>query len=317
MSSCGRWYAVGCALVLAACADEAANQTDAPLPRDGAVAEVSGATDLGPDAAVPDAGTPDGAVLDAAPAPDAAPDIASPDAAAPDAAIDAAGPDAAIDAAAPDAAAPDAAIDAAAPDAAAPDQGAPDAGQPDIDCMSTCNALKPPNTTVSTCSGSVCVFVCNNGTLDCNNTLNQPGDTDGCEVDLNAMKNTCATATQMTQSICGDENADVATATGLGSAWYRVQVEECSNWDHDFNVAVSIAANQGGAAYDIYVREGSCTAALDGKGACSWDCVDDDWSDDWGADDSKWIYIMVTHVSGGTCAGYTLKAHGNSYCTCP
>jgi hypothetical protein len=141
----------------------------------------------------------------------------------------------------------------------------------------------------------------------------------GCEVDLGEATrtvNTCATATTLSKTICGDDGADEATASNRGSRWFKVKVDECSNWDVNLNVAVSMAANQGGTDYDIEVAEGSCTASLDGKGACNWDCVDDDWSDDWAQNDDKWIYIKVFHVSGNACTNYTLRAAGNKFCAC-
>ena len=82
-------------------------------------------------------------------------------------------------------------------------------------------------------------------------------------------------------------------------------------------MSVFMAASQGGSDYTIEVAEGSCTASLDGKGSCSANCVDDDWSDGWGTDDSKWIYIKVSHASGSACTNYTLKAKEYSFCTCP
>lgn len=183
-------------------------------------------------------------------------------------------------------------------------------------CFDVCNLS---HTDTHTCYQGDCrVSTCDPHYHNCNGT-----HSDGCEVDLgywnsssdNRVQNTCATAVDG-GSVCGDDFNDVQEVQGTGTKWVKFRVDECSDWDKNLSFAASLNSSEGGYYYDLQAREGSCIASLDGKGACDWDCVDDDWSDGWGQDDDKWIYVLVHHVTGQACSPWTLRGLGFSFCSC-
>ena len=161
------------------------------------------------------------------------------------------------------------------------------------------------------CVDGTCVSVCPDKYIDCDGITEN-----GCEVylgDYDNADNDCSTAVSFSIPICGDEGQDTATVQGRGTKWCKVRVEECSEWDADLNVALTLSSPEG-TNYDMVVLEGSCESNPDPATGDPDDCADDYWSDTWGSDDDKWIYILVYHVSGNSCDNWTLTAWGNSVC---
>ena len=133
--------------------------------------------------------------------------------------------------------------------------------------------------------------------------------------------NTCAGAEQL-PSVSGDEGG-TASASGTGSKWFKVQVQETSSsiFEEDLAYAVTLTS-PAGMDYDLYVRQGpqdgspDCNAA-EKKGTLSGttETVSDGWDDDQGIggeDDDVWLSVEVRHVSGDDCdAKWSLTVKGN------
>lgn len=133
--------------------------------------------------------------------------------------------------------------------------------------------------------------------------------------------NACATAEQL-PAVSGDEG-DTATASGTGSKWFKVHVEETDSsiFGADLSYKVTLTSPPG-MDYDLFVKQGqedgspNCAAA-EKKGTPSGtsESVSDNWDDDQGIggeDDSVWLNIEVRHVSGNECnATWSLTVKGN------
>lgn len=136
-----------------------------------------------------------------------------------------------------------------------------------------------------------------------------------------ASPNACATAEQLS-AVSGDEGG-TATASGTGSKWLKVHVEETDSsiFSSDLSYKVTLTS-PAGMDYDLFVKQGpedgnpDCGAA-EKKGAPSGasESVSNDWNDDQGLggeDDSVWLNVEVRHVSGNDCnATWSLTVQGN------
>lgn len=129
----------------------------------------------------------------------------------------------------------------------------------------------------------------------------------------------CPNATQL-QSIAGDENHDVRTASGETSAWFNVLVEEAVSSILDYpglSYTVTLAS-PASTSYGLFVYTGGGSptcfgAAKQGTGSPA--TVHDSWSDSIGIDDSTWITIEVRYLSGGACGPsdqWTLTVAGHT-----
>ena len=133
--------------------------------------------------------------------------------------------------------------------------------------------------------------------------------------------NNCASAEQLA-AVSGDEG-DTVTASGSGSKWLKVQVQETDSgiFETDISYKVSLTSPPG-MDYDLYVKQGpqdgspNC-GATEVKGTLSGgsESVSASWDDDQGIggeDDSVWLSIEVRHVSGDDCdAKWSLTVVGN------
>jgi hypothetical protein len=121
--------------------------------------------------------------------------------------------------------------------------------------------------------------------------------------------------------VCGDENNDVLTVTGVGSKWFEVYVAECvssliSYPDLSFTAIID---SPPGMNYDMYVYKGddggpNCSAAPT-KASGVPERVMDGWGDSMGSEDGTWLSIEVRYVSGTDCEPtdtWTLRVEGNT-----
>lgn len=132
--------------------------------------------------------------------------------------------------------------------------------------------------------------------------------------------NACGGAEQL-PAVSGDEGG-AANASGSGSKWFKVHVEETSSsvFEEDLSYSVTLTS-PAGMDYDLYVRQGpqdgnqDCNSA-EKKGTLSGgsESVSDGWDDDQGLggeDDSVWLSIEVRHLSGDDCdAKWSLSVKG-------
>ena len=175
-------------------------------------------------------------------------------------------------------------------------------------CGVECNVANASSECVN---GNCAIGECLDKYVDCDGITEN-----GCEFylgDYDNPQNDCTTALTISPEICGDEGQDTSTLQGKGTKWCKVKVVECSDWDNDLNVAITLSSPEG-ANYDMVALEGSCLSNPDPATGDPDDCADDNWSDTWGSDDDKWIYILVYHVSGSSCENWALTAWGNSHC---
>jgi hypothetical protein len=123
------------------------------------------------------------------------------------------------------------------------------------------------------------------------------------------------------QSIDGDQNHDVRTATGNTSRWLTLEVVEAVSSIIDFPSLSYTATltSPPGTSYGLFVYTGdssgpSCfSAAKQGTGNPA--VVTDSWGDTLGVDDTTWITLEVRYLSGGACGPndeWTLTVEGNT-----
>lgn len=151
----------------------------------------------------------------------------------------------------------------------------------------------------------------------------QPDDDPACE-----SPNACANATEL-PSIAGDQEADVADATGSTSQWFRIYVREDYHAPligRKLRVTITLDSPEG-ANYDLYAYfdENSAQIACGSpsgesrKPAGQQDTVSLVWGEEEGvgipnaSDDSRWVSIEVRRVSGScdASAPWTLTVYGH------
>lgn len=125
-------------------------------------------------------------------------------------------------------------------------------------------------------------------------------------------------------AIAGDEGNPTATRNGHTNKWFKIHIEEqdSSIGGEDLSYTVSLTSPPG-VVYSLKVYPG----AEDGPADCNAGVVNgtgnppsvhDSWDDDQGfggEDDSKWLIIEITHVSGELCSSadnWTLLVQGNT-----
>lgn len=136
-----------------------------------------------------------------------------------------------------------------------------------------------------------------------------------------ASPNACAAATDL-GSVSGDKNADVKTAQGSGSQWFKVKVTE----DDSSVIGTSLRAraelvSPAGTNFDLYTYLGSsgsheCSAVSKASTSTGADSTTDEWGEGTisnGSSDDRWVTVEVRWVSG-TCspsAKWSLTVRGN------
>lgn len=146
------------------------------------------------------------------------------------------------------------------------------------------------------------------------------GGAGGSPCDFTA-SNTCSNAEQL-PDVSADEGG-TATATGTGSKWLKVHLEETDSsiFASDLSYKVTLTSPPG-MDYNLAVKQGpedgnpDCgAAAIAGTPQGSSETVSNDWNDDQGLggeDDSRWLSIEITHVSGDDCdAQWSLTVVGS------
>jgi len=150
-----------------------------------------------------------------------------------------------------------------------------------------------------------------------------PGPGPGGGTGACASPNVCTGATDL-GSIRGDKGADVKTAQGSGSQWFKVRVTE----DDSGVTGMSLAAkatltSPPGTNFDLYVYTGGssnveCSAVSKASTTAGTDTASVEFGESGivsnGSDDSRWVTIEVRWVSG-TCAPtakWTLTVNGNT-----
>jgi hypothetical protein len=125
-------------------------------------------------------------------------------------------------------------------------------------------------------------------------------------------------------AIAGDEGSPSATRSGHTNKWFKIHIEEqdASIGDEDLSYTVSLASPPG-VVYSLKVYTGAedgpadCNAGV-ANGVGNPPSVSASWDDDQGfggEDDSKWLIIEITHVSGELCSSsdnWTLLVQGNT-----
>ena len=125
-------------------------------------------------------------------------------------------------------------------------------------------------------------------------------------------------------AIAGDEGNPTATRNGHTNKWFKIHIEEQDSGigGEDLSYTVSLTSPPG-VVYSLKVYPGGedgpadCNAGVvNGTGTPP--SVHDSWDDDQGfggEDDSKWLIIEITHVSGELCSSsdnWTLLVQGNT-----
>ncbi len=125
-------------------------------------------------------------------------------------------------------------------------------------------------------------------------------------------------------AIAGDEGSPSATRNGHTNKWFKIHIEEQDSGigGVDLSYTVSLTSPPG-VVYSLKVYPG----AEDGPADCNAGVVTGignppsvhaSWDDDQGfggEDDSKWLIIEITHVSGELCSSsdnWTLLVQGNT-----
>lgn len=136
----------------------------------------------------------------------------------------------------------------------------------------------------------------------------------GCD---HSAPDTCDTAQEIT-SIAGDDGNDTRTLTGTTSAWFKVFVNDVSNFASNESYTATLVSPPGMVfRLFAYTGDGMMTnclgAAVQGTGMPP--SVTDSWPDSFGPDDSKWISLEVRYESGQVCnpmPKWTLTVQGNT-----
>jgi hypothetical protein len=128
--------------------------------------------------------------------------------------------------------------------------------------------------------------------------------------------NTCSNAVEI-QAIDGDTGSDVRTLNGTTSKWFKLRINEGSNFINDLSYVVTLQSPPG-MDFDLYeyVGDGAATNCLGNAIHAMGDpeSVSDAWSDSIGTDNGRWISLEVRYISGSACgadAKWTLTAEGH------
>jgi hypothetical protein len=185
-------------------------------------------------------------------------------------------------------------------------------------CDYVCNL---PHTDTHACAGGDChVASCDPHFANCNAADNP----DGCEVDLGASSNDCASADRMYESggadhISGDDgNEETQTYTGRGGKWFFVDTTEDVGgiWGDPMEVRFELDA-PGSADYNfcLYSACGTLLGCYEASGddaACL--CWGETGLFANGQDDDATFWIEVFHASGSGCGNWSLVVSGNQGC---
>ena len=203
-------------------------------------------------------------------------------------------------------------------------------------CNNNCDTK--PNVNAAHCTGGGCVVDdCATGWADCANA-----GADGCEKQIDGVANTCiSNPTALCQygsagcdnTICGDESSQYTrTATGFGSAWFYIYVDECvsgifSYPDLGLTAELVVPA---GVDYDLYIYwdmswcncnwvGSSCDRCNNASDACNGgadlysrggagvdEVITKTWADSESNDDKTRFWIEVRYYSGESCDPWQL-----------
>ncbi len=134
----------------------------------------------------------------------------------------------------------------------------------------------------------------------------------GCEFDLNS--NPSCSSWGNLGSVSGDMISDPVGLSGIGEAWYRVQIrEDSSSWPVYLSASIYLDSGPN-SDYALCVYCGSCAGSLIGcsaAGTGGTGLVDVRWDDNLGQDDDGYVFIQIIWFDdGGGCDGYELEVIG-------
>ncbi len=178
-----------------------------------------------------------------------------------------------------------------------------------LDTLSDCGACGQgcalAHASETCASGSCAISACSDGWCDMNAL---PGD--GCEFDLDTDP-ACGNFFDI-GIISGDDSNDEVSETGVGEQWLRLRVTENNNGIVYLSAIIWLDVPNG-TDYDLHVYCDNCSdsAGSSYAGGSTNERVDTRWSDTWGSDDSRYLYIHVIFYSGNNCSPWTLTAGGN------
>jgi hypothetical protein len=128
--------------------------------------------------------------------------------------------------------------------------------------------------------------------------------------------NTCIAPTEI-EPINGDTGSDVRVLNGTTSKWFKLRINEGSNFINDMSYVVTLQSPPG-MDFDLYeyVGDGMATNCLGDAIHAMGDpeSVSDAWGDSIGTDNGRWISLEVRYISGSACgpgAKWTLTAEGH------
>jgi len=179
-------------------------------------------------------------------------------------------------------------------------------GEGNCDYAKDCQKCQAANA-LATCQSDECVITsCNFGYADCDHTFSN-----GCETLLDNNYGSCSTSPSLGE-ICGDGSCQSASysSMGIGEAWYKVYIKECSNQLHSLKIRATLDVPSE-IDYDLYLYSpcGTMLASSE-NGAGVDESIEYTISDQWGSDDSRWFYLEVRYNSGSSCGYWTLKTYG-------
>ncbi|MBN1763964.1 MAG: hypothetical protein JW860_01800 [Sedimentisphaerales bacterium] len=180
----------------------------------------------------------------------------------------------------------------------------------DVDNCGSCgNECDLPNAVAECLSGYCFIDSCYNYWADCDGN-----PATGCEFNLRPY-GSCASATSL-GSVCGDDGCYLAyTRYGHGEQWFEVYVEDCDAGqflitdEMKLRVELDVPATMD---YDIVLYNENCSQVAQTYGDTGvYEILDYSWDDDYGINDSRWMYIKVEHYGGTFCADWILKIRGD------
>lgn len=135
---------------------------------------------------------------------------------------------------------------------------------------------------------------------------------------------TCGAATDL-GSISGDKNANVKTASGTGSQWFKILVtEDDSAIDANDLEMKAVLTSPAGSNYDLFLylpssgptTRNCTTISKSSTSTSSSDQASLSWGESGlfanGDDDDRTVTVEVRHVSGPCTAPWSLSVYGNT-----
>jgi hypothetical protein len=131
-----------------------------------------------------------------------------------------------------------------------------------------------------------------------------------CCVCTNSGGAECGVSTYL-GTVCGDDGSDTVTVDGCGAGWFEVFLEECSEWQIDLQMRITLQMTAGDD-YDLYVYEpcGTLRASSTGPpGAPEQASIT--VPDLLFTDDSRYVFVEVVEAVADPCEQWSLLVEGN------